>query len=144
MDKLSFRAEFICRAENTRCKTQNNSISFLPFYVLLLESCFPLTLSICFAAINLRYCIYRIGQVSYRYATRKGLSTKFLCVFDLEVPEDFKPYNGDGEVRRRYPSYYLFMPSLVCRLLVTDPGEDVLVSRKFPWKFSQRRDELLC
>lgn len=37
-------------------------------------------------------------QVSYRYSTRKGLSTKFLCVFDLEVPEDFIPYNGDGEV----------------------------------------------
>lgn len=37
-------------------------------------------------------------KVSYRYGTRKGLSTKFLCVFDLEVPEDFVPYNGDGEV----------------------------------------------
>ncbi|CAB1105578.1 unnamed protein product [Ectocarpus sp. CCAP 1310/34] len=45
------------------------------------------------------------GQVSYRYGTRKGLSTKFLCVFDLEVPEDFVPYNGDGEVEE-----FLLMP----------------------------------
>ncbi|CAM9242463.1 unnamed protein product [Discosporangium mesarthrocarpum] len=36
--------------------------------------------------------------VSYRYSTRKGLSTKYLCVFDLELPSDFTPYNGDGEV----------------------------------------------
>lgn len=45
------------------------------------------------------------GQVSYRYGTRKGLSTKFLCVFDLEVPEHFVPYNGDGEVEE-----FLLMP----------------------------------
>ncbi|CAN0448834.1 unnamed protein product, partial [Laminaria digitata] len=45
------------------------------------------------------------GQVSYRYGTRKGLSTKFLCVFDLEVPEYFVPYNGDGEVEE-----FLLMP----------------------------------
>ncbi|CBN74091.1 Adenylate kinase family protein [Ectocarpus siliculosus] len=45
------------------------------------------------------------GQVSYRYGTRKGLSTKFLCVFDLEVPEDFVPYNGDGEVEE-----FILMP----------------------------------
>ncbi len=39
--------------------------------------------------------------MSYRYGTRKGLSTKFLCVFDLEVPPDVVPYNGDGEVTQR-------------------------------------------
>lgn len=38
------------------------------------------------------------GKVSYRCSTAKGLSTKFLSVFDLELPADFKPYNGDGEV----------------------------------------------
>eukprot|EP00611_Tribonema_gayanum_P019269 TRINITY_DN3302_c0_g2_i1.p1 TRINITY_DN3302_c0_g2~~TRINITY_DN3302_c0_g2_i1.p1 ORF type:complete len:711 (+),score=209.74 TRINITY_DN3302_c0_g2_i1:2723-4855(+) len=38
------------------------------------------------------------GQVSYRYSTRKGLSTKILTVFDLQLPEDFVPFNGDGEV----------------------------------------------
>ncbi|CAN0260460.1 unnamed protein product [Ascophyllum nodosum] len=49
--------------------------------------------------------IKAVGQVSYRYGTRKGLSTKFLCVFDLELPEDFTPYNGDGEVDQ-----FLLMP----------------------------------
>ncbi|CAM9568541.1 unnamed protein product [Chrysoparadoxa australica] len=39
-----------------------------------------------------------VGQVSYRYATRKGLSTKVLSIYDLELPPDFVPYNADGEV----------------------------------------------
>lgn len=43
-----------------------------------------------------RACV--LGKVSYRCSTAKGLSTKFLSVFDLELPPDFKPYNGDGEV----------------------------------------------
>ncbi|CAM9857508.1 unnamed protein product, partial [Choristocarpus tenellus] len=47
---------------------------------------------------SLVQAIKPVGQVSYRYSTRKGLSTKFLCVFDLELPADFIPYNGDGEV----------------------------------------------
>jgi len=38
------------------------------------------------------------GAVSYRYAARRGLSTKTLCVFDLELPADLVPLNGDGEV----------------------------------------------
>ena len=38
------------------------------------------------------------GCVSYRYAARRGLSTKTLAVFDLELPEDLVPINGDGEV----------------------------------------------
>ena len=36
--------------------------------------------------------------MSYRYAARRGLSTKTLCVFDLELPADLVPLNGDGEV----------------------------------------------
>lgn len=43
-------------------------------------------------------CCAVLGKVSYRCSTAKGLSTKFLSVFDLELPADFKPYNGDGEV----------------------------------------------
>eukprot|EP00667_Euglena_gracilis_P003392 EG_transcript_3402 len=38
------------------------------------------------------------GQVSYRYTTRRGLSTKVINVFDCELPPDFQPFNGDGEV----------------------------------------------
>ncbi|CAM9958570.1 unnamed protein product, partial [Phaeothamnion confervicola] len=38
------------------------------------------------------------GLVSYRYSTAKGLSTKFLAVYDLPLPADFVPFNGDGEV----------------------------------------------
>jgi len=39
-----------------------------------------------------------VGQISYRYQTPRGLSTKILNVFDVELPLDFYPYNGDGEV----------------------------------------------
>jgi len=38
------------------------------------------------------------GVVSYRYTTRKGLSTKSIAVFDLEFPEGMSPICGDGEV----------------------------------------------
>jgi len=38
------------------------------------------------------------GLVSYRYATRKGLSTKHLAIFDLEMPKGMLPMCGDGEV----------------------------------------------
>ena len=38
------------------------------------------------------------GVVSYKYATRKGLSTKFLATYDLELPPDATPVNADGEV----------------------------------------------
>eukprot|EP00293_Proteomonas_sulcata_P007039 CAMPEP_0184300134 /NCGR_PEP_ID=MMETSP1049-20130417/10612_1 /TAXON_ID=77928 /ORGANISM="Proteomonas sulcata, Strain CCMP704" /LENGTH=525 /DNA_ID=CAMNT_0026610777 /DNA_START=29 /DNA_END=1606 /DNA_ORIENTATION=+ len=38
------------------------------------------------------------GLVSYRYKTRKGLSTKVLATFDVQVPQGMTPINGDGEV----------------------------------------------
>merc|ERR1712224_30409 len=38
------------------------------------------------------------GLVSYRYAARRGLSTKILAVYDLPLPDDLKPCNGDGEM----------------------------------------------
>jgi len=38
------------------------------------------------------------GAVSYRYATRKGLSTKRLATFDLELPSGLSPLCSDGEV----------------------------------------------
>ena len=38
------------------------------------------------------------GMVSYRYATRKGLSTKHLALYDLEMPKGMLPMCGDGEV----------------------------------------------
>merc|ERR1719284_1798306 len=37
------------------------------------------------------------GMISYRYQTNKGLSTKLLNTFDLELPIDFVPVNIDGE-----------------------------------------------
>ena len=40
----------------------------------------------------------RTGLVSYRYATRKGLSTKVLYTYDLEVPHGLLPLCADGEV----------------------------------------------
>jgi len=38
------------------------------------------------------------GLVSYRYATRKGLSTKRLITYDVEMPNDLSPVCADGEV----------------------------------------------
>lgn len=38
------------------------------------------------------------GLVSYRYATRKGLSTKRLVTFDVELPHGVSPVCADGEV----------------------------------------------
>lgn len=40
------------------------------------------------------------GLVSYRYATRKGLSTKRLVTFDVELPQDLSPLCADGEVEK--------------------------------------------
>ena len=42
--------------------------------------------------------IQQTGLVSYRYATNKGLSTKVLATFDLELPEGLVPICADGEV----------------------------------------------
>lgn len=38
------------------------------------------------------------GMVSYRYETAKGLATKILHVYDLQLPRTWRPYNGNGEV----------------------------------------------
>lgn len=38
------------------------------------------------------------GLVRYRYAARKGLSTKILATFDVEMPGGMVPVCGDGEV----------------------------------------------
>lgn len=38
------------------------------------------------------------GSVSYRYATEKGLSTKTLMTYDLEMPGELQPLCADGEV----------------------------------------------
>ena len=38
------------------------------------------------------------GLVRYRYAARKGLSTKILATFDVEMPKGLTPICGDGEV----------------------------------------------
>lgn len=37
-------------------------------------------------------------QVSYKYSTRKGLSTKVLATFDVEMPQGLSPVCSDGEV----------------------------------------------
>jgi 8-oxo-dGTP pyrophosphatase MutT (NUDIX family) len=42
--------------------------------------------------------IEHTGVISYKYATRKGLSTKSIAVFDLEFPKGMSPICGDGEV----------------------------------------------
>jgi len=39
-----------------------------------------------------------VGSVSYRYATPKGLSTKVLMAYDVEMPPDLQPLCSDGEV----------------------------------------------
>lgn len=38
------------------------------------------------------------GLVSYRYTTRKGLSTKVLAAYDVEMPSGLVPICADGEV----------------------------------------------
>ena len=61
------------------------------------------------------------GCVSYRYAARRGLSTKTLAVFDLELPEDLVPINGDGEVDA-------FM------IMKAEDAVESLRSRLYEWK----------
>ena len=60
------------------------------------------------------------GCVSYRYAARRGLSTKTLAVFDLELPEDLVPINGDGEVD--------------AMLMKAEDAVESLRSRLYEWK----------
>ena len=42
--------------------------------------------------------VKQTGLVSYRYATAKGLSTKVLATYDLELPHGLLPICADGEV----------------------------------------------
>jgi 8-oxo-dGTP pyrophosphatase MutT (NUDIX family) len=39
-----------------------------------------------------------VGAVSYRMETRLGVRDDVLFVYDLELPADFTPRNGDGEI----------------------------------------------
>src|ERR1700722_5336361 len=39
-----------------------------------------------------------VGALSYRMETRLGIRDDVMFVYDLEVPEDFSPTNGDGEI----------------------------------------------
>jgi len=41
-----------------------------------------------------------VGAVSYRMATELGIRDDVLFVYDLELPSDFVPKNGDGEIIR--------------------------------------------
>jgi len=45
-----------------------------------------------------RRCVHCSGVVSYRYDSRKGLSSKTLFTYDAQLPESFTPVNTDGEV----------------------------------------------
>ena len=38
------------------------------------------------------------GALTYRMATKFGIRDDVMFVYDLEVPDDFKPTNGDGEI----------------------------------------------
>jgi 8-oxo-dGTP pyrophosphatase MutT (NUDIX family) len=38
------------------------------------------------------------GGLTYRMETRNGIRDDVMFVYDLEVPEDFRPANGDGEI----------------------------------------------
>jgi len=42
--------------------------------------------------------IRSVGLVSYRYTTQKGLSTKILATYDVELPSGLLPICADGEV----------------------------------------------
>jgi len=59
--------------------------------------------------------------VAYCVAARRGLSTKTLAVFDLELPEDLVPLNGDGEVES-------------FELVPIDEAVDSLRYELFKWK----------
>ncbi|XP_069503561.1 uncharacterized protein [Ambystoma mexicanum] len=43
-----------------------------------------------------------VGSVSYTYESPKGIYPECQFVFDLELPEDFVPKPGDGEVQEFY------------------------------------------
>jgi hypothetical protein len=61
------------------------------------------------------------GCVSYKYAAKRGLSAKTLVVFDLRLPRELVPMNGDGEVDE-------------FRLVPVDEAVDSLRDELFKWK----------
>jgi len=52
------------------------------------------------ASVNANYLLQlrSASIVSYRYETAYGLETKVLFVYDLPLHEEWRPFNGDGEV----------------------------------------------
>ncbi|CAN9515950.1 unnamed protein product [Ophioblennius macclurei] len=71
------------------------------------EACIP-------AAIAARACA--VSTVSYTYDDEEGVFPESQFVFDLELPVDFKPKVGDGEVQ----AFYLLPIRQVKELLATD------------------------
>ncbi|KAM3833938.1 thiamine pyrophosphokinase 2 [Diretmus argenteus] len=57
-----------------------------------------------------------VSTVSYSYADEEGVFAESQFVFDLELPPEFKPRIGDGEVQ----DFYLLPIDEVKQLLVTD------------------------
>ncbi|XP_068607616.1 thiamin pyrophosphokinase 2 [Brachionichthys hirsutus] len=57
-----------------------------------------------------------VGTVSYTYSYHEEVFAESLFVFDLEVPLDFKPRVGDGEVQE----FYLLPIDKVKELVATD------------------------
>ncbi|XP_062396742.1 thiamin pyrophosphokinase 2 [Sardina pilchardus] len=71
------------------------------------EACIP-------ASIAEKAC--PVGTVSYTYEDHEGVFPECQFVFDLELPLDFKPQIGDGEVQ----NFYFYPIEKVKELLVTD------------------------
>ena len=57
------------------------------------------------------------GMVCYRYAAKKGLSTKILATYDVEMPGELTPVCGDGEVE----GFQLMPVTEVIESIRTDP-----------------------
>lgn len=57
------------------------------------------------------------GMVCYRYAAKKGLSTKILATYDVEMPAELTPVCGDGEV----DGFLLMTVTEVIESIRTDP-----------------------
>ncbi|KAG7476987.1 hypothetical protein MATL_G00088640 [Megalops atlanticus] len=57
-----------------------------------------------------------VGTVSYTYEDEEGVFPESQFVFDLELPRDFQPQIGDGEVQ----DFYLWPIDQVKEVIVTD------------------------
>ena len=57
------------------------------------------------------------GMVCYRYAAKKGLSSKILATYDVEMPAGITPVAGDGEVE----GFQLMKVSEVISSIRVDP-----------------------